>query len=181
MKATRCALLAALAIAACVQREGAPPDVNRSGAVGTAHLFTEFRKNGEELIPLIHVLFVPDADIDPREPYGYGAAAASGGTFDEFRFRTTFAGLTWSGAKLSVQSHPAYLRKLQTFEADGRSFALSRGKIFLVNVARDGSLRAVQVPPGPHDPGSDPASVVEYMKRRLPSEARLQALDTTKH
>lgn len=149
---------------------------SRSASFSGAGLFTQYRtdRSSDRSVPLIHILFLGHAQ--PASGSGFGAAMGSGGAIEDLTFRYSYYEFDWTSKKYDVKARPVHLRNLQSLEADGQSFALTRGSVFVVHVERDGRLRAVQLPHFAEQLDLDPNALLEHIKRQLPSDARLQAV-----
>jgi hypothetical protein len=149
---------------------------SRSSSFRGAGLFTQYRtdRSSDRSVPLIHILFL--AHAQPAPASGSGSSMAHGGTIEDLSFRYSYYEFGWTSKKDDVQARPVHLRNLQSLEADGQSFALKRGSVFVVHVERDGRLRAVQLPDFAEKLDLDPNALLEHIKRQLPSDARLQAV-----
>jgi hypothetical protein len=148
---------------------------SRSSAFTGAALFTQYRtdRSSERPVPLIHILFLDHAPHPEVSP----ASLGSEGTTEDLSFRYSYNEYDRSSKKrYEVRAHPVHLRNLQTLEADGQSFALTRGSVFVVHVERDGRLRTVQLPHFAEQLDFDPNALLELIKQQLPSDARLQAV-----
>lgn len=176
VKAIACAAsVLMLALTGCrADRESLPS--GRSASFSGAALFTQYRtdRSSDRSVPLIHILFLSHAQ--PAPGAGFGTSMGSGGTIEDLSFRWSYSEFDWTSKKYAVEARPVHLRKLQTLEAGGRSFALTRGSVFVVHVERDGRLRAVQLPHFAEQLDLDPHALLEHIKRQLPSDARLQAV-----
>ena len=148
---------------------------SRSGSFTGAGLFTTYRahRSSERPVPLIHILFVNH--VHPAPENVSGAALGGGGLNKELMtYRYSYYEFDRASEKHRVEARPVHVRNLQTLEADGQSFALTRGSVFVVHVERDGRLRAVQLPQFAEQLDLDPNALLEHIKRQLPSDARLQ-------
>jgi hypothetical protein len=149
---------------------------SRSASFNGAGLFTQYRtdRSSGRPVPLIHILFVGHAPLAPGS--GGGSDMAHGGSVEDLSYRYSYHEFDWASEKYRVQARPVHVRNLQTLEADGQSFGLTRGSVFVVHVERDGRLRAVQLPYFAEQLDFGPNALLEHIKRHLPSDARLQAV-----
>lgn len=176
VKPTACAVSVLLLVLTGCHTDRVSLPRSRSASFTGAGLFTQYRtdRSSDRPVPLIHILFLGHAQPAPGN--GSGAGMASGGTSEDLNFRYSYYELDRTSKKYEVESRPVHLRNLQTLEADGQSFALARGSVFLVYVERDGRVRAVQLPQFAERLDLDPNALLEHIKRQLPSDARLQAV-----
>jgi hypothetical protein len=149
---------------------------SRSASFTGAGLFTQYRtdRSSDRPVPLVHILFLGHAQPAPGN--GSGAFLGHGGTTEDLSFRYSYYEYDRASEKYRVQARPVHVRNLQTLEADGQSFALTRGSVFVVHVERDGRLRTVQLPHFAEQLDFDADALLEHIKRQLPSDARLQAV-----
>lgn len=167
------ALTLLIAVAAC---HGGP-----SGMVGNSASFGDFSTleshyvldGSDEPIPVCHVLFVPQWKPRVEATFDYGG----GGDERSHTFTVAYAekGVQQFAAQ-SVKVTRRFLRR-DIFEGGGRRFDLSDGNIFVVAVARDGSLRVSQVPR--LEGTRQPSEILAAVKKALPNDARVQALHLT--
>ncbi|HEX7151332.1 MAG TPA: hypothetical protein VF618_07570 [Thermoanaerobaculia bacterium] len=177
VKTIACAATALmLALTGCQNDRASLPTL-RSASFTGAGLFTQYRTDraSGRLVPLIQILFV--SHVHPGPDSMSTAVMSSGRTEDDLRFSYVYNEYDRrAGKKYEVASRPVHLRNLQTLEADGQSFALARGSVFVVHVERDGRLRAVQLPYFAERLDLEANDLLEHIKRQLPSDARLQAV-----
>ena len=139
-----------------------------------AALFTQYRtdRSSDRHVPLIHILFV--AHTQPASGNMSTGATAHGGSIEELQFRYSYNEYDRASRKYEVESDRVYVRNLQTLEADGQSFPLARGSVFVVHVERDGRVRAVPLPHFAERLDLDANTLLELIKQHLPSDARLK-------
>jgi hypothetical protein len=151
--------MAMLALA-CYNRNG-----NRGVAVGSAWLDTVYLRYR---IPAVYLLFI--ADIESPGGRGGWGGGGSFGAWDA-ELRRTYTDHT---THTTIHARHIVIRGT-TLRADGKSFDLTRGNIFVVHVSPSGSLSVTQLPErrGADEP---PRNVVSLIKSALPRDARVQAL-----
>ena len=124
----------------------------------------------DELIPVCHVLFVPQWDPRVDASFHHG----TGGDVRDYTFRISYEE---QGVK-QFDAQPLKVRRryllADVFEGDGHRFKLADGNIFVVAVDRDGSQRVSQVPRLEGKP--HPSEILAAVKKALPNDARVQAL-----
>jgi hypothetical protein len=138
-------------------------------ALGIAELVTVYAP-GQTAVA--HVVFVPAADTP--EDRGYGSANSIGGTASRYDIQY---GLVVEGRDrpdLRIDARPVVIHHRKTVEADGQTFDLTRGNIFLVHVNLDGTLLPIQLPHT--NSGSSVMSIVSAVKAAVPHDPRVQAL-----
>jgi len=150
----------------------------KSGGYDTSAAFPDYSSlhshyvyDGGEPVALCHVLFVPQWD-PPRGDHGFHYG--SGGDDRKYAFRFSYA--EQGVRQFETQPVTVVRRYLfaDVFEGGGRRFDLDDGKIFVVSVNRDGTVRVSQVR-GP-DGMPQPSEIVAAVKKALPNDARVQAL-----
>lgn len=136
-----------------------------------ATLMTEYRTKPrtDTKFALAHVLFVLDRDIAPAN--GSGNSSWDAGSSEDHEM-----GVEYSDGDFSVQSHPVRFRKSQTVEADGKSFELAGGNLFVAMLEPDGSVNLTQLPRTLPDGETSAESIVDVMKTLAPGNVRLQAV-----
>ena len=117
------------------------------------------------VVPLVHILFVPDWDSVPRGDQG--SANSDSGTIDRMEIRCTF----YDGSR-KVAAQPFEIHNAETVHAAGRSWNLRNGNVFVAIVNPDGTLRITQLSTNE----SSPAGVLAFIKRSLSAEPRVQEL-----
>jgi len=129
------------------------------------------REGSDELVPVCHVLFVPQWD-PPRVNRGFQY-----GSDGDVRKRTFHFSYSEQGVKQFEAQPVTVVRRYlfaDVFEGGGRRFDLHDGNIFVVAVDRDGSVRVSQVPR--LEGKRQPSEILAAAKKALPNDARVQAL-----
>lgn len=172
-----CGLIILLfAIVTACRRDSTILSSSRYTSFSNAQLVTQFYKSrsSDEDLPLFHILFVPVVEPSPQS--GFGVSFSGGGTVDELEFRYAYEEFDWSSRKRSIHSHPVHVRNLTTVEAEGHSYRISKGSVFVAHVDLDGALKVIQLPLMARELDLAPDAVLVAIKRQIPADKRLQNL-----
>lgn len=172
-------LFSPVLVAGCL-RDSAVLATSRYASFSNAQLVTQFYRTpaSDQELALLHILFVPVVEPSPQS--GFGLSGGGGGTVSDLEFVYAYDEFDWSSRKASIRSRPVRVRNLAILEADRQSFDLSKGSVFVANVALDGGLQVVQLPVIAREHDATPAAVLEAIKHHMPANQRLQNLPTTR-
>ena len=143
-----------LALAAC-QREASCLGGSRDVTVGTNELDTQYDTDHSALF---HIYFVPQW---PRvQGAAHGAFAAHGGTQ-----RRQTIDWTFQTDSFTVKASRVSFVDCARVEADGHTYDIANGNVFIANVNRDGSLQVKQLPHVLSDRDPSPGAVLAFIRR----------------
>lgn len=167
-------LLSALAAIGCRQDHPGLGS-SRYASFQGAQLITQCERDASgQDIPLIHLLFVPDVDLDERK--GHSLGGVGGGSKEHLQFVYDYREFGWTPKGGRIRSHPVHVLDGKRVEAEGQSFELAQGNLFVVHVSRKGALRVTQLPHrATRDAGE--SEVLKTIQRLAPGDSRVQLLD----
>jgi hypothetical protein len=136
-----------------------------------AQLVTQFQRQrfSETEHAAFHILFVPTVEPSPKS--GFALGSGGGGSKRKITFDYSYEEFDWTSEKRRIHSHPISVHDLNTLEAEGKSFRLGNGSVFVANVGLDGSLEVIQLPVRASDHDSTAVAVLARISHRAKQKA----------